>query len=1087
LLGRDASVESSSSTLHGGIQSRSAIYQNGEDDHDEDEYSEEPFQPGSIVRVKLTNFVTYTAAEFHPGPSLNMVIGPNGTGKSTLVCAICLGLGWSPSHLGRAKELGEFVKHGCREAEIEIELAAGPNLRRNPIIRRIIKREGNKNFFHIGDRSATQKDVQALARQFSIQIDNLCQFLPQDRVVEFAALSPVDLLRETQRAAAPDQMVRWHEDLKDLRRKQKKLEDDRGNEQGLLSHLEERQKSSREDVDRWNQRQELVLKVSALGKARPVVEFNSSRKSLKDAKSRRKQTKRELELLRAEIAPSLEAMEKKTEYRDQVKQVVDLRKPQVDKAERHADKIVDKLRAEQAIVKECEDKIKAEDEGDKTRRLETKRLEQAIARLKRDMEQRPVDFNASEFNSRLHDIRRQQKEVDQNFENLKRNMAELREQASENKTELDRKMKERAQLDTQTGQQENMLKKASQDAYQAWRWIQANIDKFEDEVCGPALVTCSVTDLRFADALETRLSFGDMTAITCKSNKDAKVIQGHIFGTMRLHNLSIRTAPKPLSFFNPPVEDPRPYGLDGWLVDYIKGPEPVLAMLCDSARIHSTAITLNRITEAQFQEIQKSPISAWVAGGQMYQINRRREYGATSTTVKALQRATKFTNQPVDTEEKRILEGAINRLNTKNREIKDRYAQCKVQSNELQEQRDNLQAELKEVQQEKDRLQRALADFNLLPDRCRAKEEELALHEESMSETANRKEEFAAQSERAAFNVASLALDYSRAVEEMVKLEHSLTDAEIRFIEANSEVEALKEANAQVQARLREKEQLLRNVQAEETRVNNAVTALRARAQKAVDTLSEEEGQIFLPFQNSESIEDLDAEIRTVTARLELMADGNPRAIRDFESREKQIDELKTKLASIDVQLEQIGEQITEIRSQWEPELDQLVAKISDGFARNFEKIGCAGQVSVYKDEDFENWSIQIQVRFREHEELSILTSQRQSGGERAVSTIFYLMALQDLARSPFRVVDEINQGMDPRNERMVHERMVDIACKERTSQYFLITPKLLNDLKFHPKMKIHCIASGEWMPERYEDLDFQKLASLALRAKGMA
>lgn len=51
-------------------------------------------QPGSIVRVTLKNFVTYTAAEFLPGPSLNMVIGPNGTGKSTLVCAICLGLGW---------------------------------------------------------------------------------------------------------------------------------------------------------------------------------------------------------------------------------------------------------------------------------------------------------------------------------------------------------------------------------------------------------------------------------------------------------------------------------------------------------------------------------------------------------------------------------------------------------------------------------------------------------------------------------------------------------------------------------------------------------------------------------------------------------------------------------------------------------------------------------------------------------------------------------------------------------------------------------------------------------------------------------
>ena len=67
--------------------------------------SGEKFQPGSIVRVKLENFVTYSSAEFFPGPSLNMVIGPNGTGKSTLVCAICLGLGWGPQvrdHLGRA-------------------------------------------------------------------------------------------------------------------------------------------------------------------------------------------------------------------------------------------------------------------------------------------------------------------------------------------------------------------------------------------------------------------------------------------------------------------------------------------------------------------------------------------------------------------------------------------------------------------------------------------------------------------------------------------------------------------------------------------------------------------------------------------------------------------------------------------------------------------------------------------------------------------------------------------------------------------------------------------------------------------------
>lgn len=123
----------------------------------------------------------------------------------------------------------------------------------------------------------------------------------------------------------------------------------------------------------------------------------------------------------------------------------------------------------------------------------------------------------------------------------------------------------------------------------------------------------------------------------------------------------------------------------------------------------------------------------------------------------------------------------------------------------------------------------------------------------------------------------------------------------------------------------------------------------------------------------------------------------------------------------------------------------------------------------------------------RENEQLQVLDKHRQSGGERSVSTIFYLMALQSLARSPFRVVDEINQGMDPRNERMVHERMVEIACKEHTSQYFLITPKLLTGLRYDRRMKILCIASGEYMPKDHRQLDVTKIISLRREIVGAA
>jgi chromosome segregation ATPase len=85
---------------------------------------------------------------------------------------------------------------------------------------------------------------------------------------------------------------------------------------------------------------------------------------------------------------------------------------------------------------------------------------------------------------------------------------------------------------------------------------------------------------------------------------------------------------------------------------------------------------------------------------------------------------------------------------------------------------------------------------------------------------------------------------------------------------------------------------------------------------------------------------------------------------------------------------------------------------------------------------------------------------------ERSLTTILYLMSLTSLAHTPFSLVDEINQGMDKRAERTVHNSMVDVTCDEDSSQYFLITPKLLPDLKYHPRMKILCINNGEWLPE---------------------
>ena len=72
-----------------------------------------------------------------------------------------------------------------------------------------------------------------------------------------------------------------------------------------------------------------------------------------------------------------------------------------------------------------------------------------------------------------------------------------------------------------------------------------------------------------------------------------------------------------------------------------------------------------------------------------------------------------------------------------------------------------------------------------------------------------------------------------------------------------------------------------------------------------------------------------------------------------------------------------------------------------------------------------------IKVKFRDHENLRELTAHHQSGGERSVSTVLYMMALQELTKCPFRCVDEINQVIqDVWKSNFYHTMRVNIATE---------------------------------------------------------
>lgn len=168
--------------------------------------------PGSVMKVKLHNFMTYSDVEMEPGPRLNVILGPNGTGKSSFVCALAIGLAGSTKLLGRADKLSEFVKRGEQSGYSEITLATkDPD--RPLLVRREIKRKDSSSTWRVNNVVVTQERVKQEMHKLGVQLDNLCQFLPQDRVVEFARLSPEQLLLETEKAIGNAELFDMHEEL----------------------------------------------------------------------------------------------------------------------------------------------------------------------------------------------------------------------------------------------------------------------------------------------------------------------------------------------------------------------------------------------------------------------------------------------------------------------------------------------------------------------------------------------------------------------------------------------------------------------------------------------------------------------------------------------------------------------------------------------------------------------------------------------------------------------------------------------------------------------------------------------------------
>jgi len=214
------------------------------------------------------------------------------------------------------------------------------------------------------------------------------------------------------------------------------------------------------------------------------------------------------------------------------------------------------------------------------------------------------------------------------------------------------------------------------------------------------------------------------------------------------------------------------------------------------------------------------------------------------------------------------------------------------------------------------------------------------------------------------------------------------------------------------------------------------------------------------------TVEELEAHIDSIAKDLK----AEEKLLKEQDKINMNYHEKKQSIENITKEIEQLMEEKNNALKESESistvgvqRLKDLIDEVNTKFSSYFADLGYAGEVKLSRGDvtDYRSYGVSIKVRFRDGEEWSELAKGRQSGGEMSVTTAIYMLALQEMTTVPFRCVDEINQGLDEKNERRVWDMILNAATEGGGSQYFYLAPKMPYNLEYKPGTVVHvCHAS---------------------------
>ncbi len=289
---------------------------------------------------------------------------------------------------------------------------------------------------------------------------------------------------------------------------------------------------------------------------------------------------------------------------------------------------------------------------------------------------------------------------------------------------------------------------------------------------------------------------------------------------------------------------------------------------------------------------------------------------------------------------------------------------------------------------------------------------------------------------RTELDVAEKESDFLKLKDERDRIDDAVKDKRVRQLTLKEELRNLRDSHEEIREAQTQNEKAVYRLQTEQSRLETDLVAQMAELSSiatAEEELTKRQKKRELTYRE---IDELIEKIRELERELEAMGPVNLKSLTDYALEKDKYEEIVEKKTKLEDEHKEIIAFMEELETEKTQKFLLVYNEIADNFAKVFAKLSPGGEATLMLENPEHPLMGGITVRSKPRGK-DLVTLDAMSGGEKTITGLGLIFAIQMYSPASFYVFDEIDAALDDVNAHNVANLISEMS---KSSQFIVVS-----------------------------------------------